>query len=98
MMNKPSSRSQYCSSYTSMRLSLHHLAAFSSTLPSQVVPSITAAFQLGCFTKDCFSALSEAGFVNGLLGMNTFPDALEPGTGPRERRRRPLVSLLWPLP
>jgi len=63
-----------------MRLSLRHLAAFSSALPSQVVPSFIAAFQLGCFAKDCFSAWSEAEFVNGFVGMNTFLDTLESGT------------------
>ena len=72
-----------------MRLSLRHLAAFSSALPSQVVPSLTAAFQLGCSAKDFFSAWREAGFLNGFVGMNTFPNKLGPGAGPPERRCRP---------
>ena len=63
------------------------------------VLSITAAFQLGC-AKESFSSLSAAGFVNGFFGMNTFPDALEPGTGPREGRwcPPPFSSLLPPRP
>ena len=51
----PLHRIQGVGIYASMQLSLRHLAAFSSALPSQVVPSITAAFQLGCFAKDSFS-------------------------------------------
>jgi len=70
-------------SHASMRLSLHH---FVSALPSQVLPSTTTAFHVGCSAKESFNAWSVARFANGSFGMN-FPDALEPVTGPRERTR-----------
>jgi hypothetical protein len=47
-----------------------HFAIFSSALPSQVSPSTTAAFQLGCWAKECFRASRSAGFAKGLVGVH----------------------------
>jgi hypothetical protein len=81
---------RYHGSSSDLPTTLLHFAIFSSPLPSQVSPSTTAAFQLGCWEKGAFKARNS---VRERIGRSEYHGLWRLSSG--QKRKYPHCILFW---